>query len=152
VFQGWEKPNFFGWCIGFLVLMQKKSNPVYENETMVLFQHLALCNQYHHWRRLGPLPYNPNLFALKPDFIRPQIIGFKKTNEKPNYKEPHGASLECFQVQPVACWHLSVYVYCVGVYSRFSYKMIDNCPKVLSFNWLFLILNRFSCDHTKYCV
>jgi len=82
--------TFSGQCIGFLVLMQK--NPIFANKTMDLSQHLALGTRQYHWRTLGPLPYNLNLFAInqiKPDFARPQMIGFLKKL----LKNPSGASL-----------------------------------------------------------
>jgi hypothetical protein len=38
---------------------------IYANKTMALLKHSALDTRRRHWRILGPLPYNINLFALK---------------------------------------------------------------------------------------
>ena len=63
-------------------------SPISTNKIMVLFQQLALNNQHHHWRTLIPLLYNLNLFAIKPDFAGPQMIGnfFIKLWETQLYK------------------------------------------------------------------
>ena len=52
----------------------------------------------------------------------------------------------CTQVQPVTCWHLSVFLYWIGVYSINSSKMISKFLEVLNFNRLILKLNLFICD------
>ena len=49
---------------------------------------------------------------------------------------------QCFQVQPVSCWHRSVSLIGIGVYSTDSSKIIGNFPESLSFNWFFLKLNQ----------
>jgi hypothetical protein len=62
--QGWKKPNFFWpmyWVFGFNV-----KDPIFVNKTMDLFQHSAFGSWHHHWWTLGPLPYNLNLFVIKP--------------------------------------------------------------------------------------
>ena len=61
----WENPNFFQlmhWVFGFNV-----KNPISSNKNMVSFQHSALGSRHHHWQTLGPLPYNLNLFVVKPN-------------------------------------------------------------------------------------
>lgn len=72
--------------------MQKNPNFCNQNHSFIP----TLDTRHRHWQTLDPLPYNLNLCAVKPHFIGPQIIGFliyEKNNEKPNYKEPHVASL-----------------------------------------------------------
>ena len=51
----------FGRCIGFLVLMQKKTT----NKTMVLILRSTLGSRHHHWWTIGPLPYNLNSSSMK---------------------------------------------------------------------------------------
>ena len=94
--QGWEKPNLFWpmhWILGF-----NAKNHTSANKTMVLFQHSALGTQHCQWRTLGPLPYNLNLCAIKPNktgFCWTSYDWFKKINyEKPNCKKLRGANLE----------------------------------------------------------
>ena len=57
----------------------------------------------------------------------------------------------CFQVQMVTCCDvLSVFLYKIEIYSIDSSKRIDNFAQVLNFNWLFLKLNQFIYNYTKY--
>ena len=44
----------------------------------------------------------------------------------------------------------SVFLYCNQDYSMNYSKWIGNFPKVLNFNKLFLKLNQFLCNYTKY--
>ena len=48
---------------------------------------------------------------------------------------------QCFQVQPVTCWHLSVVLYQLGVYYFNSSEMTDNFHEALNFNRLFLSIS-----------
>ena len=95
--QGWKKLKLFpANAVGFLVVMQ--NNPIFMNKTMVSFQHLALGNRHHHWWTLGPLPYNLNSSTIKPNktgfCLTLGVWVFPKNCEKPNFKEPRGASLD----------------------------------------------------------
>ena len=52
----------------------------------------------------------------------------------------------CLQVQPIICWHPSVFRYSFGAYSINSSKTIGNSPEVSNFNRWFLKLNWFICN------
>ena len=64
---------------------------------MVLFQHSTLGTRHQYWRILGPLPYNLNLFAIKPNKTgccwTSNYWVFKINYEKPDCEKPHDANL-----------------------------------------------------------
>jgi hypothetical protein len=82
--QGWKTPTFWFSC--------KK---LYFNKLNHLFI-LALGSRHHHWRTLGPLSYNLNLYAIQPN--RPGFCWtsydsvFEKNYEKPNHERPCAAT------------------------------------------------------------
>ena len=60
--------------------------------------------------------------------------------------ELNQSKYQCFQVQPVTCYDLSVSLYKFEIYSLDPFKMMDDFLEVFSFNMLFLKLNQFICN------
>ena len=50
-------------------------------------------------------------------------------------------------VHPVTCWHLSIILHKIGIYSIHSSNIVGHFHDVLDFNQLILKLNQFICDY-----
>lgn len=78
-------------------------------------------------------------------FVRCRSFCGRSSMSKKQFGHTRSRS-ECFQIQPVTCWHLLVCLYLFEVYSLKSSKMIRNFLEALTFYWLSLELNQFNCN------